>query len=74
MRWQKNMFQKKEQDKTHEKELGEMEISNLLDKTFKIIIIKMLNELRRQNKKNKIGFFFNKGLENINKNQKELKK
>ena len=58
MRWQKNMFQKKEQDKTHEKELGEMEISNLLDKTFKVIIIKMLNELRRQNKKNKIGFFF----------------
>lgn len=56
-------------DKTYEKELGEMEINNLPDKKFKVIIIKMLNELRRQNKKNKIGFF-NKGLENINKNQK----
>lgn len=55
------MFQKKEQDKTYEKELGEMEISNLLDKKFKVIIIKMLNELRRQNKKNKIGFFLTKG-------------
>lgn len=52
------MFQKKEQDKTYEKELGEMEISNLPDKKFKVIIIKMLNELRRQNKKNKIGCFF----------------
>ena len=67
------MFQKKEQDKTHEKELGEMEISNLPDKKFKVIIIKMLNELRRLNKKNKIDFF-NKELENIKKNQKELKK
>ena len=67
------MFQKKEQDKTHEKELGEMEISNLPDKKFKVIIIKMLNELRRLNKNNKIDFF-NKELENIKKNQKELKK
>ena len=50
------MFQKKEQDKTHEKELGEMEISNLPDKKFKVIIIKMLNELRRLNKNNKIDF------------------
>ena len=41
------MFQMKEQDKTLE-ELSEVEISNLLDKDFKVMIIKMLNELRRR--------------------------
>ena len=42
------MFQMKEQDKTPEKELSEVEISNLSDKEFKVMIRKMLKELRRR--------------------------
>ena len=35
----------KEQIKTPEKELSEMEISNLLDSEFKTLVIRMLKEL-----------------------------
>ena len=42
------MFQTKEQDKTPEKELSEMEISNLYNKDFKVMIIKMFKELWRR--------------------------
>ena len=48
MQRQRNMFQMKEQDKTSEKELNKMEISNVSDKEFKVTIIKVLNELRRR--------------------------
>ena len=41
------MFQMKEQDKALE-ELSEVEISNLFGKEFKVMIIRMLNELRRR--------------------------
>ena len=44
MRRQRNMAQMKEQNKTPE-ELNEMEISNLSDAEFKILIIRMLKEL-----------------------------
>ena len=39
------MAQMKEQIKTPEKELNEMEISNLSDAEFKILVIRMLKEL-----------------------------
>ena len=42
------MFQSKEQDKTSEEELNEMEISNLPDKELKVMVIKILTELRRR--------------------------
>ena len=42
------MFQTKEQDKTTEEEHSEVEISNLPNKEFNLIIIKMLNEVRRR--------------------------
>ena len=45
MRRQRNMAQMKEQIKTPEKELNEMEISNLSDAEFKTLVIKMLKEL-----------------------------
>ena len=45
MRSQRNMAQMKEQVKTLEKELNEMEISNLLDAEFKTLFIRMCNEL-----------------------------
>ena len=45
MRRQRNMAQMKEQIKTPEKELNEMEISNLSDAQFKTLVISMLKEL-----------------------------
>ena len=45
MRRQRNMAQMKEQIKTPEKELRKMEISNLSDAQFKIVVIRMLKEL-----------------------------
>ena len=45
MKRQRDMAQMKEQIKTPEKELNEMEISNLSDAEFKILFIRMLEEL-----------------------------
>ena len=39
------MVQMKEQDKTPEKELNKMEISNLSDAEFKTLVIRILKEL-----------------------------
>ena len=65
------MFQMKEQDKTSEKELKEVEISNLLDKEFKLMIIKILNKFRVRMDEHSENF--DKELENINKDQTELR-
>ena len=68
------MFQMKEQDKTPEEELSDMEIGNLPTKELRVMIIKMIKELRRrmdaQSEKLEV---FNKELENIKNNQTELK-
>ena len=40
------MIQKKEKDKTPVEELSEVEIINLPDKEFKLVIMKMLKNLR----------------------------
>ena len=45
MRRQRNMTQMKEWDKTPEKGLNKMEISNLSDAVFKTLVISMLKEL-----------------------------
>ena len=45
MRRQRTMAQMKEQNKTTEKELNEMEISNLSGTEFKTLVIRMLQEL-----------------------------
>ena len=42
------MFQMKQQDKAPKEELSEMEIGNLPDKEFKVMIVKMIKELRRK--------------------------
>ena len=49
MKRQRTSAQMKEQNKTLEKELNEMEISNLSDTEFKTLVIRMLKEL--------IGYF-----------------
>ena len=45
MRRQRNMIQMKEQIKTPEKELNEMEISDLSDAKFKTLVVRMFKEL-----------------------------
>ena len=42
------MIQMKEQDKNKEEDLSEVEIANLLKEDFKVMIIKMIKELRRR--------------------------
>ena len=41
------MFQAKEQDKTSARGLNEMEITNPLDKDFKITVINMVTDLQK---------------------------
>ena len=50
MKGQRNISQKKEQNKTPEKQLNKMETSNLLDALFKTLVIRMLNK-HQQHKK-----------------------
>ena len=45
MRQQSGIFEMKEQDKTPEEELSEVEISDLPDKEFKVMLTKMLSKL-----------------------------
>ena len=47
MKRKRNMAQTKEQNKTPEKDLNEMEISNLSDAEVKTLVIRMLKELIR---------------------------
>ena len=42
------MFQMKEQDKTPEEELSEMEIGNLSEKEFRVMTVKVIKEFRRR--------------------------
>ena len=45
MRWQRNMFRLKEQDKTPEDQLSKAEIGNLSEKEFGIMIPKMIHKI-----------------------------
>ena len=45
MRKQRNMAQMEEQNKTPDKVLNKMEISNLSDAEFKTLVLRMLKEL-----------------------------
>lgn len=60
------MCQMKKKDKTAE-ELNEVEINNLPNRELKVMIIKMVNELRRRIHEHSEKF--NKEFETINKNQ-----
>ena len=63
------MYQMKEQNKTLEKQLNEMEIGNLPEKEFRIMIVKMIQDLgkRMKAKIKKMQEMFNKDLEELNK-------
>ena len=51
MKKQKVMSQVKGQDKTPEKQLNEVEIGNLPEKEFRIMIVKMIQDLGKTMKK-----------------------
>ena len=45
----------KEQDKTPEKQLNEVEIGNLPEKEFRIIIVKMIQDLRKRMEEKRVS-------------------
>ena len=61
------IYQMKEQEKTPEKQLNEVEIRNLPEKEFRIIIVKMIQDLGKtvEAKIEKMQEMFNKGLEEL---------
>ena len=61
MKKQKVMSQMKGQDKTPEKEINEVEIGNLPEKEFRIMIVKMIQDLRKRMEK--MQELFTKNLE-----------
>ena len=70
------MYQIKEQDKTPEKQLNELEIDNIPEKQFRIMIVKMTHNCRKrmEAKIEKMQEMFNKDLEELkNKHLEELK-
>ena len=64
----------KEQDKTPEKQLNEVELGNLPEKEFRIMIVKMIQDLgkRMEAKVEKIQEMFNKDLEELKSKQTEM--
>ena len=68
------MFQKKEQDKTPEEQLSEVEIGNTPIKGFRVKIVEMIQDLRQRMgaQMKKIQEMFKKQLEYIKNKQKEL--
>ena len=65
------MYQMKKQDKTAEKQLNEVEIGNLPEKEFRIMIVKMIHDLgkRMEAKIKKMQETFNKDLEEVKNKQ-----
>ena len=68
------MYQMKEQYKTPEKQLNEMEIGNLPEKEFRIMTVKMIQDLRKrmEAKIEKMQEMFNKDLEELKNKQTEI--
>ena len=64
----------KEQDKTPEEERSEVDIGNLPQKEFSMVIVKMIKVLvRRTDAQSEKLEVINKELENIKNNQTEMK-
>ena len=68
------MYQMKEQDKTPEKQLNEVEIGNLPEKEFTIMIVKMIQDLgkRMEAKIEKRQEMFNRDLEELKNKETEM--
>ena len=67
------MYQMKEQDKTPGNQLNEVEIGNLPEKEIRIMIVKMIQGLRKrmEAKIKKMQEMFNKDLEELTKKRDE---
>ena len=63
----------KEQDKTPEKQLNEVEIGNLPGKEFRVMIVKMIQDIRKkmEAKIKNMQEMFNKDLEELKNKQTE---
>ena len=72
MRRQRNTSQLKEQDKITAKELNEMEIDNMPEIEFKVMIIQIITGLETKGVKD-LSEIFNKQIEKIKKDQSEMK-
>ena len=68
MKKQKVMSQMKGQDKTPEKQLNEVGLSNLPEREFRIMIVKMIQDLRME----KMQEMFAKDLEELRNKQTEM--
>ena len=68
------MSQMKEQDKTPEKQLNEVEIGNLPEKEFRIMVVKMIQDLRKsmEARIEKMQEMFNKDREELKNKQTEM--
>ena len=68
------MYQMKEQDKTPERQLKEVEIGNLPEKEFRIMKVKMIQDLgkRMEAKIEKMQQMFKKYLEELKNKQTEM--
>ena len=69
------MSQMKGQGKTQEKQLNEVEIGNLPEKEFKIMIVKIIQDLRKRMevKIEKMKEIFTKDLEELKNKKTEIK-
>ena len=67
MKKQKGISQMKGQDKIPEKQLNEVKIGNLPKKEFRIVIVKMIQDLRKrmEAKNGKMQEIFTKDLEEL---------
>ena len=72
MRQQRIMSQVKKQDKTPDEQLNEVEIGNLPKKGFRVMIVKMIQDLgkRMEAQIEKIQKKFNKDLEELKNKQR----
>ena len=72
MRWQKNMSQKKEQGKNVQDQINEEDIGNLPEKEFRVMIVKMIQNLRNrmEARVEKIQEVFNRDLEELKNKQR----
>ena len=76
MKRQRAIYQMKEQEKNPEKQLNEVERGNLPEKEFRIMIVKMIQDLRKRKEARieKMQEMLNKDLEELkNKHLEELK-
>ena len=72
MRWQRNMFQRNQ--KKTQKELSEVQIVNLPEKEFRVMIVKMIQNLRKrmETQTERIQEMFNKELEDLKNKDIEM--